>query len=144
MKLSLLMLIVLLLLGIQSCAPTRQYVSLDNDQLTEPARIYVIRDSFLARSFTTKVYANDKLVGKLGNNSYLTWETDKPTIDVEAKLVNTAKTELNLEAGKTYYLKNKVKLGAITSRVKLELLSSEEGLKVLSGVKGPRLDLAQN
>ncbi|MEL0456679.1 DUF2846 domain-containing protein [Flavobacteriaceae bacterium SZ-1-7] len=134
----------LLLVG---CAATTQYVQVSdsnkksNNYSSETmAQIYVLRPSSFGSAITFKIYQNEKFIGELGPNSYLAWQVDSANgqIEVISKSENYSVLSVTPEAGKTYYIKQKVKMGWIMARTDLELLSEEEAVEMLKKLKSPK------
>ncbi|WP_370476565.1 DUF2846 domain-containing protein [Tamlana flava] len=134
----------LLLVG---CAATTQYVQVSdsnkksNNYSSETmAQIYVLRPSSFGSAITFKIYQNEKFIGELGPNSYLAWQVDPANgqIEVISKSENYSVLSVTPEAGKTYYIKQKVKMGWIMARTDLELLSEEEAVEMLKKLKSPK------
>ena len=66
----------LLVLILTSCASTTQVAKFaGNDKLmSNQARIYILRPSIVGGAIKMKVFCNDKLIGKTGPKSYLSWD----------------------------------------------------------------------
>lgn len=138
MKLSSLVLFVFVTFLFSSCASTKQYSKLEKKE--NVAQVYIIRDSSYGYFFASKVYVGNDLLGKLGKNSYLSFIPKSSEIELTSNMENTSKLSLQIEEGKTYYVRQKVKLGFfVKPRTKLELISEEEGKKALLEVKAPNL-----
>src|SRR5690606_35018516 len=65
----------LLLIG---CAPTVQYVKYAGNQIGNGAyaKIYVIWPTSYSSAVKMSIYQDEKLIGKLGAKSFLSWEVD--------------------------------------------------------------------
>lgn len=135
-------LIVILSLILSSCASTLQYTKIaqpsSNDK--EMATIYVLRPSSFGSAITFGIFQNEKLIGKLGPKSYLAWtvKPDSKEIQVISKSENKDFLIINPQAGKTYYIIQKVKMGVISARTGLELIDEKEGKNILTKLKAPK------
>jgi len=129
------------------CASTTQYVQLSDNVKTgnnfnneAMAQIYVLRPSSFGSAITFKIYQGEKFIGELGPKAYLSWQVDPANgnIEVISKAENYSVLMVAPEAGKTYYIKQKVKMGWIMARTGLEWLSEEEALEMLKTLKAPK------
>ncbi len=125
-----------------SCASTHQYVNIP--QQTTPQNdtihIYVLRPSSMASAIKFKIYHYDELIGKLGPQSYLLWKVapERDVIRIISKAENTEILSIDPQPGKTYYVKQQVKLGIAIAQTGLELLEEEEGQDLLKKLKAPK------
>ena len=133
---------------LSGCASTKQYVqnsdrnnSGNNYNNETMAQIYVLRPSSFGSAITLKIYQDEKFIGELGPNSYLSWQVDPANgkIEVISKAENYAMIVITPEVGKTYYIKQKVKMGWIMARTELEWLKEEEALELLKKLKAPEI-----
>ena len=138
---------ILSLILLFGCAATTQYVQrtdtnndLNSNTKEYLAQIYVLRPSAYGSAITYKIYQGEKFIGELGPRSYLTWQVDpaEGPIDVISKMENYAILPITPEAGKTYYIKQKVKMGWVMARTELELLTEEKALEILKKLKPPK------
>jgi hypothetical protein len=135
-----LILLIIPIICLVSCATSKQYTAFSESTQNETSKIYVIRDSFVGQSFAAKIYNNNELVGDLGNKSFLCWESNKSTAVVVSKISNSQSVTLNMEAGKTYYLKQSTKVGLLfRPRTEITQISEQEGIEMLAGLKKPTL-----
>lgn len=136
--------LIALALFLTGCASSTQYVkSLDSTQYnTEMAKIYVLRPSAFGSAITMKIYQDDKIIGKLGPGSYLSWEVDpsKGAINVISKSENKDMVTIIPQGGKTYYLKQKIHMGIVIARTELELIGAEEANQILEKLKKPQVN----
>jgi hypothetical protein len=133
-----------LLLG---CASTTQYIQQSNSDKKgnnynneTMAQIYVLRPSSFGSAITFKIYEGEKFIGELGPKSYLSWQVDPANgeIKVISKSENYSVLLITPEVGKTYYIKQKVKMGWIMARTDLEWLTEKEALEMLKNLKAPK------
>lgn len=137
-----------LILLFSGCATTKQYVqqpdsnkdgvNYTNDSL---AQIYVLRPSSFGSAVTYKIYQGEKFIGELGPKSYLVWQVDpaEGPIEIISKMENYAILTVTPEEGKTYYIKQKVKMGWVMARTGLEWLTEKEALEILKKLKAPEI-----
>lgn len=134
-----------LLLG--SCASTTQYVKFSGNETNNEsnAKIYVLRPSSYGSGIKMNVYQDEKLIGKLGPKSYLSWEVDpsKGDITVISKSENKDMLTISPNAGKTYYIKQKVKMGWVVARSGLEFIDTTEAMEILRKLKKPKMKYAE-
>ena len=139
--------IICLTLLLTSCASTTQYVKYSGKELNQKnnAKIYVIRSTNFGSGIKMKIYQDDKLIGKLGPKSYLSWEVDpsKGDITIISKSENKDMLTISPKAGKTYYIKQKIKMGFAIARTKLEFLEETEAKEMLNKLKKPQMKYAE-
>jgi hypothetical protein len=128
---------------LSSCAMPKQYVKFSEDDfltVNNRAEIYVLRSSIIAGSISMKVYCNDKLIGKTGAKSYLSWKVREGEYVIKSVAENNASFTLRAQAGKTYYLKQVPTIGWLYSANKLKLISEEEAIPLLFKLRKPEID----
>jgi hypothetical protein len=139
--------IICLTLILASCASTTQYVKYSGKELNQEknAKIYVIRSTNFGSGIKMKIYQDDKLIGKLGPKSYLAWEVDPSEGDITiiSKSENKDMLTISPKAGKTYYIKQKIKMGWAIARTGLEFLDENEAKEMLSNLKKPQMKYAE-
>lgn len=130
-----------------SCASTMQYVKYSGNEPNNETntKIYVIRTTNFGSAIKMKIYQDDKLIGKLGPKSYLSWEVDptKGDITIISKSENKDMLTISPKAGKTYYIKQKIKMGWVVARTGLEFLEENEAKEMLSNLKKPQMKYAE-
>ena len=135
-------LIVVVSLILSSCASTFQYnkIAQPNSNDKEMATIYVLRPSSFGSAIKFGIYQDEKLIGKLGPKSYLAWtvKPDGKELTIMSKSENKDMLTINPQAGKTYYIKQKVKLGIAIARTGLEFIEENEGKEILRKLKAPK------
>jgi hypothetical protein len=139
--------IICLSLLITSCASTTQYVKFSGNQPNNESncKIYILRPSTFGASIKMQIYQDEKIIGKLGPQSYLSWEADpsKGDISIISKSENKDMLTISPKAGKTYYIKQKVKMGFAFARTGLEFLEPEEAKEMLGKLKKPQMKYAE-
>ena len=112
------------------------------EKLTPPegkALVYIVRPSFLGKLIQFKTFCGEELIGYTVGKTYLHTFLDPGTHKIITKAENKRELEITVEAGKTYYIKQKVGFGLIKARVKLMLLNENEGEYALSKSKPAKL-----
>jgi hypothetical protein len=132
--------IILLLSG---CASTTQYVKFSSKDFNKEtnAKIYVMRPTEFGFSIKMRIFQDEKLIGKLGPKSYLSWEVNPEDGDIIiiSKSENKDMLTISPKKGKTYYIKQKVKMGWAFARTGLEFLEEKEAIKILDDLKKPKM-----
>ena len=135
-------LIVVVSLILSSWANTFQYnkIAQPNSNDKEMATIYVLRPSSFGSAIKFGIYRDEKLIGKLGPKSYLAWtvKPDGKELTIMSKSENKDMLTINPQAGKTYYIKQKVKMGIAIARTGLEFIEENEGKEILRKLKAPK------
>jgi hypothetical protein len=102
----------------------------------EEALVYVVRPTNMGFAVGFSIACDDILLGKTKGKSYVYGFIEPGTHKILASGgEKDAELEINVEAGKTYYVEQKIKMGVLLARTKLELLTEEEGLKALAKCK---------
>ena len=91
------------------------------------ALIYIIRPSFFGKLIKFKVYCGTEYIGYTRGQNYLYAFLKPGKHNLISKAENKSELQLDIEADKTYYVKQKVSFGFIKSRNKLILLNETEG-----------------
>ena len=133
---------ILVIVLLTSCATTTQYTKFEGKEKLESAseaRIYVLRPAILAGAVKMKVFCNDKLIGKTGPKSFLSWNVKEGEYTIRSSSENKEYFTINAKAGKTYYIKQTPKMGWIVARVSLENLGENEGQAILQKLKNPKV-----
>ena len=112
-----------------------QSVSIENPEM---ARIYVMRPSSFAFAAFMAILDGERAIGKLGPNSYLCWEREPGKTEIASDSENVSTVTLTVEKGKTYYIKQTMKVGWNSPRSAMELVSEEDGRSMLKHCKGPK------
>ena len=96
------------------------------------ALVYVLRPTSIGSIVKMEVTANGQYIGATGGKRYIYTLLDPGKYIFSSKAENTSELHIVLEAGKTYYLEQKVKMGLIMARNELLRLDDIEGHKKLS------------
>jgi hypothetical protein len=102
----------------------------------EEALVYVMRPSNLGFALGFSIACDNTLLGTTKGKRYVQGLV-KPGIHkiTASGGEKDAELEINVEAGKTYYIEQKIKMGLVLARTKLELVTEEEGIKLLAKCK---------
>lgn len=98
---------------------------------SDKASVYIVRSANIGRSIRIWAFADENVLGVTKSNTYLHAYLDPGTYVFWSKAENVSAVEFSVEAGKTYYFKQKVKIGMMKARVKAQFLTDAEGLKEL-------------
>jgi hypothetical protein len=98
---------------------------------TGKALVYVLRPTMLGNKIQTKLAVDGQWVGVNRGHNYFFLELDPGERYFCSKAENRSALVVQLEADKTYYLEQKIKMGIMKARNKLVLLGDQEGKKKL-------------
>lgn len=111
--------------------------------LPDKALIYVIRPTMMGNKVQSKLAVDGKIVGINRGDNYFFFTLEPGEHYFCSQSENRSVLPLKVEAGKTYYLQQKVKMGFAKARTKLVVLNKEKGEEGLAkchpssfGVKG--------
>jgi hypothetical protein len=122
---------------LKACGPKDKAVkySVDTDkskhptpeQPTDKALIYVLRPAMMGMAIQTKLAVDGdwKGVNRANNYFFFTLEPGEHYFCSEAE--NHSLMKLKVEAGKTYYVQQHVRMGMMKARNKIEPMTEEEG-----------------
>lgn len=96
------------------------------------ALVYVMRPTSFGSIVKMGVTANGQYIGATGGRRYIYTVLDPGKYVFESKAENTSEVHIVLEAGKTYYFEQVVKMGILMARNELVRLDDIEGRKKLS------------
>lgn len=111
----------------------------------ELATIYVVRPSSFGSAIRFRIFQDEKLIGKLGPNSYLSWtvKPDGKDLTIVSKSENKDMVTINPQPGKTYFIKQEVKMGIAIARTGLKIIEEQEGKSILEKLKKPDVKYAE-
>jgi hypothetical protein len=126
-----------------ACGPSdvHQSVKTEKEQQTLPqqpadkALIYVIRPTHLGALIQTKLAVDTKWVGINRADNYFYFTLEPGTHYFCSQAENHSLLSLVVEAGKTYYLQQKIRMGLMKAQNDLQVLDAEEGKKGLAKCK---------
>ncbi|HRP88884.1 MAG TPA: DUF2846 domain-containing protein [Edaphocola sp.] len=141
-KMKNILILIISMLFLTSCASTFQYskIASPNNSNNDMATIYVLRPSSFGSAIKFGIYQDEKLIGKLGPKSYLAWtvKPDGKEITIISKSENKDILTINPQPGKTYFIKQKVKMGIAIARTGLEFIDKSEGEIIIKKLKTPK------
>lgn len=105
------------------------------EQPTDKALICVVRPTHLGALIQTKLAVDKKWVGVNRANNYFYFTLEPGTHYFCSQAENHALLSLVVEAGKTYYLQQRMRMGIMKAENDLQLLDAEEGKKGLAKCK---------
>jgi Protein of unknown function (DUF2846) len=99
----------------------------------EEALIYVMRPSNLGFALGFSIACDNTMLGTTKGKRFVQGLVKPGAHKITASGgEKDAEIEISVEAGKTYYIEQKIKMGLVLARTKLELLTEEEGIKILA------------
>lgn len=124
----------------KACPAHDQGFHADTDKKTHPtpeppsdkALVYVLRPTMLGNKIQSKLAADGQWVGVNRGHNYFFLTLDPGPHFFCSKAENRSVLAVSLEAGKTYYLEQKIKMGFMKARNKLALLPDGEGTAKLA------------
>ncbi len=132
----LLVLLIVLAMGATSAMAgkfaTKQEEERRGEADSQHALVYLVRTGFAGSAIYFWTFVDEEFFGILRGRSYTYGLIPAGDHLLWCKAENIAALSLHLEAGKTYYLREKVMMGIGKARVKLELIDEAEGLKALT------------
>ena len=99
--------------------------------LPDQASVYVVRPAKMGMAIRMWAFADDTVLGLTKGDTYAHAYLEPGEYTFWSRAENVSAVNQVVEAGKTYYLKQKVKMGGLKARVSVEFLSEAEGLEVL-------------
>lgn len=124
---------------LKACGPKVGH-SADTDKTQHPtpdapadkALIYVIRPTMMGNKVQTKLAVDGKWVGINRGNNYFFLTLDPGEHYFCSTAENKSVFAMKVEAGKTYFLQQKIRMGFMKAGNKLDVLTEEEGRKGLA------------
>lgn len=104
-------------------------------QPADKALIYVIRPTHLGALIQTKLAVDTEWVGINRADNYFYFTLEPGTHYFCSQAENHSLLSLVVEAGKTYYLQQKIRMGIMKAQNDLQILDAEEGKKGLAKCK---------
>jgi hypothetical protein len=96
------------------------------------ATVYFMRPASLGMAINFYVFVDETLVGATKGNTYTYTTVPAGEHIVWARSGNVSALKVTLEAGKTYYFEQKVKMGGLKARVSLEPMAEAEALEQIA------------
>lgn len=101
----------------------------------DKAVLYIYRNQFRGSAWQIPITLNGKLIGSTGGYTFFQKILSPGPYVVESWAENIAHIELNLEAGKIYYLRHKTRTGTSKIRAELDLVDEIAGRKGVEQAK---------
>lgn len=98
----------------------------------DKALIYVLRPTMMGNKVQTKLAVDGQWVGINRGNNYFFFTLAPGEHYFCSQAENKSVFAMTVEAGKTYYLQQKIRMGFMKASNRLELISKEEGEKGLA------------
>jgi len=124
-------------LEIKACGPHEKEVNYSSDtdkskhptpeQPSDKALIYVLRPSMMGNKIQTKLAVDGDWKGVNRGNNYFFITLDPGEHYFCSESENHSVMKLNVEAGKTYYVQQHIRMGMMKARNKIEPMTDEEG-----------------
>jgi hypothetical protein len=119
----------------KACPATDQGYSAETDEKQHPtpepeagkALVYVLRPTMMGNKIQSKLAMNGSWVGVNRGHNYFFLMVDPGEHYFCSKAENTSALALKAEAGKTYFLEQKIKMGVMKARNQLAQLGDIEG-----------------
>jgi uncharacterized protein DUF2846 len=102
------------------------------DPPSDKAAVYVIRPTMMGNKVQSKLAVDGEWKGVNRGDNYFYFNLDPGEHYFCSKAENSSVLSLKVEAGKTYYLQQKIQMGFMKARNKLVALNDEEGKKGLA------------
>jgi hypothetical protein len=124
----------------KACGDTEVNFKVETDKKQHPtppapsdkAMVYVIRPTMMGNKIQTKLAVDGKWIGVNRGKNYFFFTLDPGEHYCCSQAENRSLLLLKVEAGKTYYLQQKIKMGFMKARNKLVLLDEAEGQEGLA------------
>jgi len=98
----------------------------------DKALVYVIRPTMAGNKVQTKLAVDGKWMGVNRGNNYFFFMLDPGEHYFCSTAENKSVFAMKVDAGKTYFLQQKIRMGFMKAGNKLEQISNEEGMKGLA------------
>ena len=123
-----------------ACGPQdlKHETSTDKTQHPRPeipagkALVYVVRPTMWGNKVQTKFAINGEWVGINRGDNYFFVLMDPGVYNFCSQAENKVTARLALEAGKTYYVQQKIKVGFMKARTEMDLLDAKDGEEALA------------
>jgi Protein of unknown function (DUF2846) len=97
----------------------------------DKALVIIVRPAWVGTAVQTKLAADGIWIGANKGKNYFTFTLDPGEHYLCSKAENRSTLKLSVEAGKTYFVQQKVEMGLLKSRNKIVPLDAAEGKKAL-------------
>lgn len=126
--------------GDAACGPASEKLAAHTDKSSHPepqsiadkAVLVVVRPTMLGNKVQTKFAVDGKWVGVNRGDNYFMVTVDPGLRQLCSQAENQAKTSLNAEAGKIYFVQQHVRMGFIKAENTVEILDEAKGRAALA------------
>lgn len=124
----------------KGCGPADMKVSARTDKKQHPTPeppadqglVYVVRPTMMGNKIQTRLAVDGKWVGVNRGNNYFFITLPPGEHYFCGQAENRSALALKVEAGKAYYLQQKIRMGFMKARTKLEQIDDKEGREALA------------
>ncbi len=124
----------------KACGPDGISYSTDTDKTKHPtpeppagkAMIFVVRPTMAGNKVQSRLGVDGKWIGVNRGDNYFFFALDPGQHYFCSQAENRSVMAMKVEAGKTYYLQQKIRMGFMKARNKLEALEEKEGKEGLA------------
>lgn len=106
---------------------------------SDAATIYIVRPAFVGKAIKMWSFCDETPLGANRGKHYHFATVPPGTHVFWSRAENVSALELTVEAGKTYYLKQNVRIGGLKARVKLIVVTEQEGEEAIAKSKFTQL-----
>lgn len=99
------------------------------------AVVYIVRPANMGFAINFWAFVDQRPLGMTKGNQHLAATVPAGEHIVWSRSGNVSALKMSFDAGQTYYLEQKVKMGGIRARVTLEVLDAEAGRKAVEETK---------
>ena len=133
-----------LVLGVPPLASAEKLITVSKERAygeptEQTAVVYVVRPAFIGKAVKSWAFVDQEPLGANKGKHYTFGLVEPGEHLFWAKAENTSALEFDIEAGKTYYLKHKIKMGGMKARVKLMQIDESEGKAAIEKCKYTQL-----
>lgn len=123
-----------------ACGPSSEKFNADTDKKSHPepqavpdkAVLVVLRPTMMGNKIQTKFAVDGKWVGVNRGDNYFIVNVDPGLRQFCSQAENKAKTSLNVEAGKIYFIQQHVHMGFMKAENSLEVIDETKGREALA------------
>lgn len=124
----------------KACESLDVHYKTDTDKSKHPtaeappdkALIYVVRPTMWGNKVQTKLAVDGKFMGINRGNNYFFFTLDPGQHYFCSQAENKSVLSMKVEAGKTYYLQQQIKMGFMKARTKVVAMNEDEGKEALA------------
>ena len=94
---------------------------------SDKATLYIYRNENFGAAISMEVLVNNKSIGQTAAKTYFKYDVTPGHYQIQSKAENTSILDLDVLAGKSYFVWQEVKMGFIYARNKLQLTDEVKG-----------------